>query len=37
MVALVFRTQKKVLHFSWDSLGVILVYAATTVLLFLRR
>lgn len=37
MVALVFRTQKKVLTFSWDSLGVILVYAVTSVLLFLMR
>jgi cation:H+ antiporter len=37
MVALVFRTQKKVLSFSWDSLGIILTYAATSLLLFLKR
>ena len=37
MVALVFRNQKKVLSFSWDSLGIMLTYAATSLLLFFKR
>jgi cation:H+ antiporter len=37
MVALVFRSQKKILTFSWDSLGIILTYIMTSLLLFLRR
>jgi cation:H+ antiporter len=37
MVALVFRTQKKVLSFSWDSLGIMLTYVITNWLLFLKR
>ena len=37
MIALVYRSKKRMVFFSWDSLGVILVYAVTALILFLRR
>jgi cation:H+ antiporter len=37
MIALVYRSKKRVLVFSWDSIGVFLVYAMTVLLLFLKR
>ncbi len=37
IVALVFRSKKKILFISWDSLALFVIYAATGVLLFLRR
>ncbi len=37
MIALMYRSKKRILFFSWDSLGVFLVYAITVLLLFLER
>ena len=37
MIALVYRSKKRILLFSWDSLGVFLVYALTVLILFLKR
>jgi cation:H+ antiporter len=37
IIALMYRSKKRVLFFSWDSLGVFLVYALTVVILFLKR
>ena len=37
MIALVYRSKKRVLAFSWDSIGVFLVYSVTVLLLFLKR
>ncbi|MEJ2010347.1 MAG: sodium:calcium antiporter [Acidobacteriota bacterium] len=37
MIALMYRSKKRILFFSWDSLGVFLVYALTVVILFLKR
>jgi len=37
MIALVYRSKKRVAFSSWDSLGIVVVYAFTVLLLFLRR
>jgi cation:H+ antiporter len=37
MVALVFRPKHKLGFITWESLGIFLVYAATTVFLYLKR
>jgi cation:H+ antiporter len=37
MVALVYRPKHKLLFVTWESLGIFLVYAVTTVFLYLRR
>ena len=37
IVALIYRSKKKVFFFSWDSLALFVIYALTGVLLFLRR
>jgi cation:H+ antiporter len=37
MVALMFRSKKKILFFSWDSLGILFIYAVTSLLLALKR
>jgi cation:H+ antiporter len=37
MIALMYRSKKRVLWFSWDSIGVFLVYVLTVVLLYLKR
>ena len=37
MIALVYRSKKRILFFSWESIGVYLVYAVTVLLLFLKR
>ncbi|HUZ46855.1 MAG TPA: sodium:calcium antiporter [Terriglobia bacterium] len=37
IIALMYRSKKRILFFSWDSLGVFLVYLLTVVILFLKR
>ena len=37
MIALVYRSQKRVLLFPWESLGIYAVFALTSLLLFLGR
>jgi cation:H+ antiporter len=37
VIALMYRSKKRVLWFSWDSIGVFLVYVLTVVLLYLKR
>ena len=37
MIALMYRSKKRVLFFSWDSIGVFLVYALTVLILYLKR
>lgn len=37
MIALMYRSRKRILFFSWDSIGVFLVYAMTVLILFLKR
>lgn len=37
MIALVYRSEKRILFFSWESIGVFLVYLLTVVILFLKR
>ena len=37
MIALLYRSKKRILAFSWDSIGVFLVYSVTVLLLFLKR
>jgi cation:H+ antiporter len=37
MIALVYRSQKRVLLFPWESLGIYAVFALTSLLLFLQR
>ena len=37
MIALMYRSKKRILFFSWDSLGVFLVYAMAVLILFLKR
>ncbi len=37
IVALIYRSKKKVFLFSWDSLALFVIYVLTAVLLFLRR
>jgi cation:H+ antiporter len=37
MIALMYRSKKRVLFFSWDSIGVFLVYVVTVLLLYLKR
>jgi cation:H+ antiporter len=37
MLALVYRSKKKILAISWESLGVFFIYAVTGLLLFLKR
>jgi cation:H+ antiporter len=37
MIALVYRSQKRVLLFPWESLGIYAVYGLTCLLLFLQR
>jgi cation:H+ antiporter len=37
MIALMYRSKKRVLCFSWDSIGVFLVYIVTVLLLYLKR
>lgn len=36
-IALTYRSQKRLLWFSWDSLGVALIYVLTSLLLYARR
>lgn len=37
IIALMYRSKKRILLFSWDSIGVFLVYALTVLILFLKR
>jgi len=37
MIALMYRSKKRILFFSWDAIGVFLVYGLTVVILFLKR
>lgn len=37
MIALMYRSKKRILFFSWDAIGVFLVYALTVLILFLKR
>lgn len=37
MIALMYRSKKRVLLFSWDSIGVFLVYILTVLVLYLKR
>ena len=37
IIALMYRSKKRVLFFSWDSIGVFLVYALTVLMLYLKR
>ncbi len=37
IIALMYRSKKRILFFSWDSLGILLVYLLTVVILFLKR
>lgn len=37
IVALVYRSKKRILFFSWDSLGIVLLYALTGLFLFAGR
>jgi len=37
IIALMYRSRKRILFFSLDSIGVFLVYALTVMLLYLKR
>ncbi len=37
VIALMYRSKKRILFFSWDSLAVFCVYALTVMILFLKR
>jgi cation:H+ antiporter len=37
IIALMYRSQQRILFISWESLGIFFIYAATSILLFLRR
>jgi len=37
MIALVYRSKKRIVFSSWDSLGVVTIYAITALILFMRR
>jgi len=37
IIGLTYRSKKRLLYFSWESLGIALVYLVTTLILFARR
>ena len=37
IIALVYRSKKRIVFSSWDSLGVVTIYAITALILFMRR